>query len=215
MAAPGWVLVVSHRTDGKRPLRGAFTLVELLVVIAIISVLVGLLLPAVQYARASARRTQCLSNLHQIGIAMESYLDVQGDRGKYPDCCPMPTVCALKTPPDTRITLRQVLGPFIEDSDGVFCCPSDVLLDAPPHERFYDREGMSYDYDPSHDLVEFDSTTLTRKRLTRQEATLEDRQGHLSAVIMAVDYESFHGAKGQQGDGSRCVAFADGHAEAP
>jgi prepilin-type N-terminal cleavage/methylation domain-containing protein len=58
-----------------------FTLVELLVVIAIIGMLVALLLPAVQSARESGRRTICLNNLNQSGLALEAYY---ADHGKYP-----------------------------------------------------------------------------------------------------------------------------------
>src|SRR5262245_36307928 len=84
--------------------RGGFTLVELLVVIAIIGVLVALLLPAIQAAREAARRTQCVNNLKQIGIAIHNYHDT------------------YKRIPNSRrtfdyITWAAELWPFIEEQN--------------------------------------------------------------------------------------------------
>jgi prepilin-type N-terminal cleavage/methylation domain-containing protein/prepilin-type processing-associated H-X9-DG protein len=98
----------------------AFTLVELLVVIAIIGALVALLLPAVQSARAAARRTQCVNNMRQVGLALLQYADSHG--GGFPH---------VHAHDDDGHGVEQeeawifTLGPFIEQVDAIRICPDD------------------------------------------------------------------------------------------
>jgi prepilin-type N-terminal cleavage/methylation domain-containing protein/prepilin-type processing-associated H-X9-DG protein len=97
--------------------RSAFTLVELLVVIAIIGVLVALLLPAVQAARATARRTHCANNMRQIGIALQQYCDAH--KGQFP------LMQHDIAPDQISQTWIFVLAPYMESVDAIRLCPED------------------------------------------------------------------------------------------
>jgi prepilin-type N-terminal cleavage/methylation domain-containing protein/prepilin-type processing-associated H-X9-DG protein len=89
--------------------RRGFTLIELLVVIAIIAVLIALLLPAVQAAREAARRSQCVNNLKQLGLAIQNYHDVHGE---------IPPTSSGGSPaslgPTNNFSMKGRILPFVE-----------------------------------------------------------------------------------------------------
>jgi prepilin-type N-terminal cleavage/methylation domain-containing protein/prepilin-type processing-associated H-X9-DG protein len=88
--------------------KSGFTLVELLVVIAIIGVLVALLLPAVQMAREASRRTKCLNNLKQLGLAMHNYHDKEGS---------FPPAAVFDKNGKALLSWRVLLLPYLEADD--------------------------------------------------------------------------------------------------
>ena len=134
------------RCAACRGLKG-FTLVELLVVVAIIGVLIGLLLPAVQSARASARRTQCASNLRQVGLGVLQFVDVSG--GYWPHLAGHISVDDLPegvNPQD--LSWIATLAPYLESVDAIRICPEHTeLLDGTyrTHPRQTDASGAVID----------------------------------------------------------------------
>lgn len=161
----------------SRTFRRAFTLVELLVVIAIIAVLAGLLLPALGRGKRNAYSAVCLSNLHQIGLALDMY--VHDNNNHLPSCAPLPNL-------GTNPPLTMVLSNYTSAAE-VFRCPDDRSV-FPARKCSYEwnafLNGVSYDRPQDWSLA--------------TKAIVETVFGGRAYTPLVGDAEPFHPARGLQ-----------------
>ena len=134
--------------------RSAFTLVELLVTIAIIGVLVGMLLPAVQNVREAARKTQCLNNLRQIGVATHHY---EGAISRFPP----------SRPADGFLTWPVLLMQYMEHENLA---------------RRFDLKALYADQDPDV-LTESVPIMLCPSRRAGAMLSIDEKDGRLTGAV--------------------------------
>jgi len=123
--------------SGKRK-RQAFTLIELLVVIAIIGILAAMLLPALGRARERAQMAQCVSNLHQIGVAMAMWWDDHEQHF-------MPLAEGGYDPTLTN-SWPILLLPYVANAKNVYHCPNDKYFVWDGGTMSAKTESYGYDY---------------------------------------------------------------------
>jgi len=164
-----------------------FTLIELLVVIAIIGILAGILLPVLSRARESARKTQCMSNVKQIGMGLIMYANENSET--------FPSSTASNP---AMASLNLLYDTYISDNK-VFNCPSDTTVTAATNagmsvstgSESFDLDESSYGYDRSH--IQSDDADV---------ALLADRP-----PAVTTNSSDNHNARGQN------VVYVDGHVE--
>jgi prepilin-type N-terminal cleavage/methylation domain-containing protein len=125
----------------SRSLRSGFTLIELLVVIAIIAILAAILFPVFAQAREQARKTACLSNLKQIGLACNMYVQDYDETFPFAWGTTGPWCYALN--PYVKSAGISASSNFPDNAASVWHCPTDALL-PPPGSKIF----ISYSSNP-------------------------------------------------------------------
>ena len=169
-----------------------FTLIELLVVIAIIGILAGILLPVLSRARESARKTQCMSNVKQIGMGLIMYAN------ENIETFPSSTTGSN----DAMISLNLLYDTYISDNK-VFNCPSDTTVTAATNagmsvstsggNEYFTSTQSSYGYDRSHTQADDADVALAADRPP--------------VTPSATASTANHNSRGQN------VVYVDGHVE--
>ena len=159
-------------------MRWKFTLVELLVVIAVIALLAGLIFPVVNRSRAQGRKTQCLNNLHQIGVSLHAYVI------DYKSCLPViPT--QISTGPKDPFWLNNVLALSPE----TYHCPADDQSKY-DGQTYYKRYGTSYGWNIMYNGMRIDDKKVFGVNVNGEKIEA------INAPLMG-DAEDFHGNLGK------------------
>ncbi len=193
--------------------RRAFTLIELLIVMAIISVLAGLLVPAVAMARKAARRTECASNLRQIAYGFESYL--QDNHSVYPAADD-----PVSTSPAYWLWMgrgwRRVLMPYLEGVQQVLYCPDDETAPGKWENTSYGYSLAFYHTPKQIDAMSSAADTYSNPVRTIPQSS--DAVAFPSQKVLVGEWLSNHSPVGNdQGwwcwEGARNCLFTDDHVE--